>query len=217
MLAWLLLLAPAWAGDIVVQATVPADIQIGTVPLAHTWGPVTLRITGVDAGVAGIRVLRGDKVDTLDVVVPDSGAAVLVVDKGAPSTHPAEAPVAGPMVELRAAPGQHFAVVLDGVRTTVVGEHYPVQLEGISAGPHQLELRTSDLTVVWARAELDLQADDKLVVTGQEGYAPIVSGRQDALRLEGAAADVRSGAEDAAPPPTQTIIALPPAGDLSYP
>ena len=214
MLAWLVLLAPALAGDIVVQTSVPAEIQLGGQPLLQTWGPATLRVTDIDPGLASIRVVRGEQTQDIDVMVPDEGAATLVVGQGAPSTHPTAAPAPGPSVELRATAGQKFSVIVDGKRTTVVRSQHPVRLEGITAGPHTLELRTVDLTVVWAKANLDLVADDQVVITGQEGYAPEVKGREGAVRLAGAAADVPSGAAPGdANAPVQTFVRLPDVGD----
>lgn len=188
LLSGLALLAapsPALAGDLLVRTDVPVELSIGTTALTSTWGPATLRIRGLDPGVAGLRITRGDRTDVLDVLVPDQGAAGLAVRKDGVSVQPVEQAEAPPVLELRAAVGQRFAVVLDGERIATVGSAYPVRLEGLVPGSHRLELRTTDLTVVWARADLDLTAEDVLIVTGQEGYAPLVSGRAGAFTLVG--------------------------------
>ncbi|MCK6504558.1 hypothetical protein L6R53_14330 [Myxococcota bacterium] len=180
--------SPARAGDLLLRTEVPVELSIGTTALTSTWGPATLRVTGLDPGVAGLRITRGDRTDVLDVRVPDQGAAGLTVRADGVSAEAVDQPEAPPMVELRAAQGQRFAVVLDGQRVATLGSTYPLRLEGLAAGSHRLELRTPDLTVVWARADLELQADDVLVVTGQEGYAPLVSGRPGAFTLVGSSA-----------------------------
>jgi hypothetical protein len=189
----LALASPARAGDLLLRTDVPVELSIGTTALTSTWGPAALRIRGLDPGIAGLRITRGDRTDVLDVQIPDQGAAGLTVRADGVSAQAVDQAEAPPVVELRAAQGQRFAVVVDGQRIATVGSAYPLRLEGLSAGDHRLELRTTDLTVVWARADLALQADDVLVVTGQEGYAPLVSGRQGAFTLVG------SGAAGSAP------------------
>ncbi|NOY24839.1 MAG: hypothetical protein GXP62_03110 [Oligoflexia bacterium] len=180
---------PAWAGDLIVQADVPAKLSLGTTPLLSTWGTSALRVTGVDPGVASLRVVRGQRTDLIDVVVPESGAVLLHITDGELSTQPQanldSQPQPAPVVELRAATGQRFGIVLDGARLGVVGAHYPLRLQGVAPGPHALELRSADLTVIWTRADLDLQPNDVVIITGQEGYAPLVSARPEAVRLLG--------------------------------
>lgn len=202
-----LLLVPAHAGDILVQTAVSTEIALGHTPLVSTWGEATLRIRDVDPGLAGLRVVRGDRTDVIDVIVPDDGAAVLVVTASAVSTQPATEPEVGPVVEVRAARGQRFAVVVDGTRVGIIGSHHPVRLEGIGAGPHSIELRSADLTVVWTRGDLDLQADDALIITGQEGYAPLVTGRPDAFTLQGTTVHAPQANE-----PAETTVPAPAGG-----
>ncbi len=205
MLGILLLISSALAGDIVLQSDQPVELYLGTALLTETWGGHPVRITGLDPGLAGLRVVRGERTDLIDVVVPDEGAAALAISDAGISTEPLDGPApAGPLLELRADAGQHFGVVLDHQRFAVVGSRYPLRVEGVAVGPHHLELRTRDLTVVWARADLDLVEDDLLVVTGQEGYAPMVTGRPDALTLVGATAT----------PPVKTS-GTPAAGDAA--
>ncbi len=181
--------APALAGDIVVRTDVAADLYLGTAMITRTWGPASVRVTGMQPGLAGLKVVRGDKSNLVDVLVPDDGAALVTIAADGIATRPLEADpdASGPVLELRAAVGQRFAVVLDGTRLATVGDRYPLRVEALQPGPHHLELRTADLTVVWTRADLELIDDDLLIVTGQEGYAPLVSGRPDAFRLAGAA------------------------------
>lgn len=186
------LLPAAQAGELLIEAEAAAEVQVGTTLLARTWGPARLRVVELDPGVAQLRVLRGDRTDLLDVEIPNEGAAVLRVAAQGLSTEPTEEEGSWPVLELRASVGQRFGVVLDGNRLGVIGHAHPVRVEGISPGQHHLELRTDDLTVVWARGDLELKEDDLLVVTGIEGYAPLVSGRDGAFRLAGAA--TRKGA-----------------------
>lgn len=199
MLGFLLWISSASAGDIILDSDQHAELYLGTALLTETWGGRPVRVTGLDPGLAGLRLVRGDRTDLLDVVVPDEGAALLRVGADGVTIEPADtADAPGPLLELRADTGQQFGIVLDHQRLAVVGSRYPLRVEGIAPGPHHLELRTPDLTVVWARADLDLVPDDLLVVTGQEGYAPMVTGRPDAFRLVGASATPRgAGGDDA--------------------
>lgn len=181
----LLLGSPALAGDLLVEAAVPADLQLGNTLLTRTWGDTRLRVAELEPGLAQVRVVRGERTDLIDVLIPDEGAARLTITADSLSTEPVEDDPAWPVLELRASTGQRFGVVLDGHRLGVVGHRYPVRVEGIASGSHHLELRTEDLTVIWARGDLDLAEDDLLIVTGIEGYAPLVSGREGAFRLAG--------------------------------
>lgn len=191
----LLCAAPAQAGDLLIETDTAAEVQLGTTTLLRTWGPARLRVVEVDPGLASVRVIRGERTDLLDVLVPDTGAARVRIGPDGLSTEPIADEAAWPVLELRAAAGQRFGVVLDGDRLAVIGHQHPVRVEGITAGEHALELRTADLTVVWSRATLDLAEDDMVVVTGQEGYAPLVSARDGAFQLTGAATkkDVSTG------------------------
>lgn len=189
MRAWLpllaLLSAPAAAGDLVVQSQVPVELSVGTTPLVKTFGPTRLRLPELAPGVLDLRVQRGQQVEVVPVALPAKGEVVVELGEARSRLLPTAEAAPGPVLELRAARGQRFAYVLDGARLAVVGSHQAVRVEGIGAGPHKLELRSADLTVVWARVDLDLRADDQLVLTGREGYAPQIEGRADAVSLVG--------------------------------
>lgn len=185
LLAGLLLAAPARAGDLLVRAEVPVEVTLATAPLLTTWGPTTVRVPGLTAGTVELQVQRGKKVDYVKVEMPTDGTVALDIGATALSTQPVETAEAPPVLELRAARGQRFALVLNGNRVAVLSSFHPVRVEGIAAGPHKIELRSPDLTVVWARADLDLKADDVIVLTAQEGFAPLVSGRTNAVMLTG--------------------------------
>ena len=204
MSTWLLLFAllpsRAAAGDLVLESRVAMELYAGTALLARTWGPARLQIQELEPGLKTLKVVRGERSDLVDVQVPDGGAISLAVDDAQISSAPAAPAAVGPTLELRAALGQRFGVILDGKRVAVIGHTAPVRVLDVEAGTHHLELRTADLTVVWARGDLDLVPDDLLVVTGQEGYAPLVSGREGAFRLAGAATQ-RSASEPSATVP----------------
>lgn len=181
----LLLCAPGRAGDLLVRAQVATEVSVSTAPLISTWGPVSLRVPGLLPGTVDLRIRRGDRVDMLKVQIPADGTIALDIGTSSLSTQPVEQAETAPVLELRASRGQRFALVLDGSRVAVLSSHHPVRVEGVGAGPHKVELRSPDLTVVWARADLDLQADDVVVMTAQEGYAPLVTGRPGAVVLTG--------------------------------
>ncbi len=185
LLSALLLTAPGWAGDLLVRSQVPIEVSVGTAPLLSTWGAVAMRVPGLSPGSVDLRVQRGERVDLVKVQIPADGTVALDVGATSLSTQPVAELETAPVLELRAARGQRFALVLDGARVAVLSSHHPVRVEGVGAGPHKVELRSPDLTVVWARADLDLQADDVVVLTAQEGYAPLVTGRPGAVVLTG--------------------------------
>jgi hypothetical protein len=54
-------------------------------------------------------------------------------------------------------------------------------LKGLTPGKYPLEVRSANRSVIWSRAELDVGAQDHLVVVLAEGRALRVFGRPDAV------------------------------------
>ena len=178
-------LAPALAGTLVVETTLATEVSLGGLSVVRTYGPGTVTVPDVEAGVHALTVHREGEAAVLEVRVPAEGRVRLLVsaDRLEIAERPAAAvPTEGPApaVELRPEPGQRFTVILDGKRVAVMGPSSPLRLEDLGPGEHRLELRTIDNTTVWARGLLVLQPGDEVSLAVAEGKPVQVFGRAEA-------------------------------------
>ena len=123
-----------------------------------------------DESGAAARLLIGDDTLSLDAA-PDRADAA---EEGAP-----------PRVELRAAEGEQFSLIVDGERVAVFSSAQPLVLETLAPGDHAIEIRSADQTVVWLRGTLELRPADALVISVTEGRMAEVFGRAGAFRPGG--------------------------------
>lgn len=184
-----LVLCAALAGDLVVDASVPLELRDGNRLVARTWAPTTFRLPRLDAGPHLLSITAGGSDRSLTAQVPDAGGIKVIVGKAAPVTEdlPAvEAP--STTLELRAASGQQFALILDGKRTVVFTDVYPLRLEGLAAGDHHVELRSDDLLTIWAHGTLTLPDKGRVVLNADRGAPLDVLGPDGAWSPEAAPA-----------------------------
>ena len=182
MLVSLLLLAPALAGTVVVDATLPVEVRLNGVPVVQTFGASTVTLPGVPAGRQSFTVYRSGSPTAIDIDVPESDPVRLVVTADTLTSDRAPTPDPGvaPRIELTAATGQRFAVVLDGRRFAVLTSQQALRIDDLAPGEHQLELRSADHLIVWVRGTLTIQPGDDLRLSVSEGRMVDVFGREGA-------------------------------------
>ena len=187
------LLAPnATAAELVVQSTVAAEVLLGDLRIAQTYGPGQVRVPDLPAGEQTFVVSRAGYPVSFTLVLPETGEAWLRIGEQGISSDvaplgiaPSEEPVGPPpRVELRAVSGRGFTVILDGEPQGELGKEEPVVFEDLSPGRHELQLRSLDRTIIWARGTLDLHPGDRIVLHVREGRTLEVFGRPEAWQDE---------------------------------
>lgn len=179
-----LLLHTAFAGTVRVETTVATEVQLEGLPVVKTYGPGTVSLPDVAAGVHAFEVFRYGKARSITVEVPAEGTVLMLIgeDSLTTNTPPAADATDRPVVRFEAAPGDRFSVVVDGKRIALVQPGQPVLLDALGIGPHDLEVRSMDNVTVWARGALDLQPGDDLRLVLAEGRMPEIFGRPEAWR-----------------------------------
>lgn len=178
-----LLLGTALAGELVVDSSVPVDVRARGASLISVLSSARVRVTDVPPGSQVLELSRGGKTQSLTVVVPDQGAALITInEKGGFVESGAAPPSPSPSVELHAPRDQRFATIVDGERVVAWSGAYPVVLESLKPGARAIELRSTDLLTIWARGTLDLEPSDRLVLTVSAGRSMDVAGRAGAFR-----------------------------------
>ena len=182
----LLLAQPAaFAGTVVFETTVATEVRWEQLRLLQTFGPATVAVPDLPEGTLNFQVYRDGVPVPIEARIPAEGRVRVLIGAKDVSTDSAPPPPpdgAAPRVQLQAAPGDHFAVVMDGKRLGGLDADHPMLLEALSVGAHQLEVRSPDLTLIWSRGTLELQPGDELVIRANEGRTFEVYGRAGALR-----------------------------------
>ena len=188
MLALLVLCASlaAHAADLRVEGEIPFQLSLNGAPAAKLYGAGALTLRGLPAGDAWVRVDHGDgKIAESKITLQDDRATLLIVSTvgvfftDAPPVV-ADAAKTGPgEVELRLG-GSASAEVKLGERWHTVKPEVPLVLTGLTPGRYPLEVRSANRSVIWSKAEIDVGAQDHLVVVLAEGRALRVFGRPDA-------------------------------------
>lgn len=166
------------AGSVIVHTGEPAELRRDGLFAVQTFGPTELVLPGLTEGQHAFSATVGGRNLTLSVNVPKDGEVGLKLAGGKLVSEPAGAPAQDTgMLELRAAAGQRFLVMIDGARWAVVGADQAVRAEDLSPGEHKLELRTTDALVVWNRGSLRIGPGERLIITATEGRMLQVFGR----------------------------------------
>ncbi|MBK9649493.1 MAG: hypothetical protein IPO67_30820 [Deltaproteobacteria bacterium] len=173
----------AHAAELRVEGEIPFQLSLNGVTAAKLYGAGELTLRGLPAGDARVRVDHGDgKIAEATITLRDDRATLLIVSTvGVFFT---DAPVAvadatktGPgEVELRLG-GTVSAEVKLGESWHTVKPDVPLVLKGLPPGRYPLEVRSANRSVIWSRAELEVGAQDHLVVVLAEGRALHVFGR----------------------------------------
>lgn len=184
----ILLAAPAWAGTLLIETQVAAEVQTGGLTLAHTYGPGRVSVPDIAAGTKVFDVYRSGNHQAIEIEVPETGRVRLLVGTetlltDTPPESPADA--APPVLELRAVQGEKFSLILNGERKGVFSSHEPIRVADLGPGEHTLELRTTDNLTVWVRGSLSLRPGDEVVVQAAEGRMVEVYGRTGVWKPKG--------------------------------
>jgi len=181
----LLLLSAALAGELLVEAQVPADVFVEGNHVAQLFYPSSLRVEFAPGPIVLTVVVEGLPAK-VDLEIPEVGTAVLVVGRTGITTgqQPPEPVDAEPRdIEFRLGGPEHVLFSLAGERIQLgPGEVVTRRLE---PGNHALSVRSSQGTIVWAQGQLVVDGTSPFVVQLSEGHLPEVVGR---------GGDFRSGA-----------------------
>ena len=184
--AAVLLAGIAHAGTVLVDTSTAIEVRLENQPVMRTFGAAKVSLPDIAGGQRTFVVYREGKPTRITVEVPAEGTVRLLVGETSLSSDQAVQPeqpsAAPPVVELRAATQQEFAVVLDGQRYAVLEAGHPLRLTDLATGSHALELRSADLLTIWARGTLHLQPGDDLVLSIAEGRDVEFFGRPEAWR-----------------------------------
>jgi hypothetical protein len=171
---WTLFLSSAFAGQLVVDAAVPAEVVINGQKAAELFFPGVLRLE-VAPGQVPVTIFVDGKPQTVTIDVPNEGSAVLLVGKSGVTTGtPPDDVAAGAVVavEFRVAGTEPLQLMVDdGRKSLSPGAVYKLSL---ASGDHKLSVRASDGTVIWARGTLALSGmgTAPVVVQIAEGRMP---------------------------------------------
>lgn len=202
LVALLAVWAPeARAGVLALDIAVPVELRLEGTSVLRTFGALTAEVD-LAAGPASLEIVRDGKSQVVDVNLPVQGRVQLTVkaDSVKAAAGPPQSDGTGAL-ELHAEAGKTFSLVMDGAREIVFGARFPVTLPALPPGPHSLELRSADLTLVWCRGTLVVAAGDALVLDASEGHLARVTGREGAWRPDHA----DTPAPDAPPRDDQTV------------
>lgn len=172
---WLTLASALYAGELVIEARIPAEVYVDGVPHVQLFQPGEVRLD-VAEGERRVTLITGSDPFDVDVQVPAAGHAVIVVGRtGVTTGQVAPPPPASEDVpaELRVAGLDDLMLVLDGDRHALASGS--VTALTLSRGEHPLSLRSRDGTLVWARGVLHITGGTPIILQLSEGLMPEVA------------------------------------------
>jgi hypothetical protein len=184
---WIMLwMAASLAGELVVDAQVPTEVQVGGHTIAQLFQPAVLHFA-LAAGPTRVTLMVSGAPRDLDVTIPAIGALTIVVGRtGITAGEEPQPSVAGATgrVEFRVAGSAGVQVQVDEARHVLApGQTLTLDLVG---GPHRMSVRDRSGTLIWARGTLQIDgAPDPFVVQLSEGHAPEVAGAGGAFHPDG--------------------------------
>jgi hypothetical protein len=185
-LAWALLGPHALAGTVSIETDAAVEVQFGETTIGRATGAGTLELGELPAGPTSLRLVRAGHLPmdaSLDV--PISGITTMKLTgntltiEGQISTLQ---PLANPLVLLQPVAGQQFTIVIDHTDRRQFDSE--TVLDNLRPGTHQVEFRSSDQLVVWARGTLRLSPGDTVVLRVEEGRMVQADGAMDAWQPE---------------------------------
>ncbi len=182
------LTSTATAGTLVVETTVAAEVRLGELKVAHTYGPGEVRVPDIEAGEHDFIVFRGGYAASVRIDVPDTGEVHLRISADGITGDLRDEPEPveegpPPKVEFRAVTGTGYTVILDGEPGGSFTVDEALVLDSLGPGNHSIEIRSLDKTTIWAKATLELRLGDNLVLHVREGRMPEVFGRAEAWKV----------------------------------
>ena len=170
--------ADAALGHLTVVALVPAEIWVDGNKLGQLWSPATTTFDLV-AGAHLLRVYTWGNPSDQKVMVPAGGGVRAVVGRSGLTVdaEAADSPVAATgdvPVEFRLIGTAAASVRIAGDRHALgAGASLSVQLP---VGTHDMSIRSSDGTAIWASGRITVSAGAPVVIHVQEGRWPEIAG-----------------------------------------
>jgi len=170
------------AGELVIETELAVDLFVDGRPAAKLYGPGVLQLELPD-GDHDLTVYRGNGGEQLPVTV---------------GTEPTRVRIGSTLLEASAAPTVETPVdattgnvemrLVDGPAVTLIweGEQHPIPRGGtlifsdLEPGEYRLEARSADLTYVWMRGTVRVEAGDQVVMALSEGHPAECFGRPEA-------------------------------------
>lgn len=177
----MLLVAIAFAGELRIETEVPVDLLVDGHPAAKLFGPGELTVELVD-GEHTLTVYRGDGAEELPFEVGPDGTTVrigttLLESSATPEPTPADS-TTGEVV-LRLVEGRGATIIWAGERHALAQDG-SLRFEALDPGEYEVEARSADMTYIWMRGTVTVEAGDELVLALSEGRAPECFGRPEA-------------------------------------
>lgn len=176
-----MLLAQVLAGELVVETEVPIDLTIDGRPSAKLYGASTLTLELPD-GEHVLYVYRGEGKETLKVLIGEQTTRVrvgssLLEASASPPKAPTDATTG--QVEVRMVNGPGATIIWDGARHPVSRDG-TLRLPDLAPGQYTIEARSADMTYVWLRGTVTVEAGDEVVLALSEGRPAECYGRPEA-------------------------------------
>lgn len=182
---WILLLtALSNAGTVVVDAEIPIEVSLDSRPVAQVFTASSIHFPA-EAGSHKVTILVNGRPTHLQVDVPKTGRAHVVVGRTGITTDASDAPDAAETakVDVRLVGNEHLRLTLDGSRHVLgPGDNHAVEL---TTGDHAFELRSGDGLAIYAIGDLHINGTGPVVVQISAGRAPEVVGDTASWRPSG--------------------------------
>jgi hypothetical protein len=183
------LIATAVAGEVVIDARVPAEIEVERQKWATLLRPGVVRFSASPGTLAMVVYVDGDP-QPVAVTVPATGAATVLIGRSGVTggvdvkvgAAAADAVVGPAAVEVRNSGARPVMVRVDGVAYTI-DPRSPLSWS-MPAGIYRFEVRDVAGRAVWARGRLQV-GGGPVVVQVSEGRFPEVSGDRSTFTPDG--------------------------------
>lgn len=183
----LLFVNPLLASDLEIEADVPIEVVIDGQVAARIYHPATVTLHGLTPGAHELIVFRGGTGTPMGLTLPEEGVSRLLVGRAAmellDAADAAETTtLTTGQLELRLEGGLDSALVRLGDQRLTLTAGAPTLLPALPVGEHQVEIRSGDNAVIWARGVLTVSGGDELVIVISEGRTPEIFGSKRAWR-----------------------------------
>lgn len=177
-----LLCSPAQAGTVSIQSDAAVLVQFGETTIGRMTDAGQLDLNDLPAGPITLRLVRDGRIPfDAAIDVPEQGNAHirLVGDTlTVQGQHQTLSPLANPIVILQPGEKQGFTMVIDQQdRRRFDAE---TMIEDLQPGTYEVEFRSADQLLVWARGTLRLSLGDTVALKIEEGRMVQAEGTADA-------------------------------------
>ena len=173
---WIFWITIALGGGIVVDAEVPVEVRIEEQPYVKMYYPGQARFEWTP-GTVDVTVLINGKANVLTLLVPEIGHVQIIAGRNGLSHDKTVTPL--PVAE---STGVIFRTSgPDSIQIRLNKARHQVSpgldlAHSLPSGKHNIEIRNSAGTIIWARGQLDLSGREDVVVQLSAGKMPEVVG-----------------------------------------